>query len=127
MPIRALAVAFPVLLAVAVAQAIQVTGVLLILTLVVTPAAAANRISPNPSHAVLLSIALAAAATLGGIIAGLQWNAPVSFFLATFSFTAYVGARLWDVLRRRPRLIARSRTTAPPSSNRERDRPASEV
>lgn len=100
-PTRALAITFPVLLAVAVAQAIQVTGVLLILTLVVNPAAAANRITASPGRAVMVSMTFATAATLGGIVAGLQWNAPVSFFVATFSFTAYLAARIAELLRRR--------------------------
>ena len=93
-PIRALAVAFPVLLAAAVAVTIQVTGVLLILTLVVTPAATAQRLTVRPAIAVATSVGLALAATLGGIFASLQWNAPTSFFIATFSFAGYALARL---------------------------------
>jgi len=93
-PTRALAVAFPVLLAAAVAETIQVTGVLLILTLVVTPAAAAQRLTARPVHAVAVSVALALAATLGGILASLAWDAPTSFFIAVLSFAAYLIARL---------------------------------
>ncbi|HEX4672970.1 MAG TPA: metal ABC transporter permease, partial [Solirubrobacteraceae bacterium] len=102
-PTRALAVAFPVLLAAAVAAAIQVTGVLLILTLVVTPAATAQRLTTRPMAAVAASVGLALAATLGGILASLQWNAPTSFFIATFSFTGYVLARLASSRRLSPR------------------------
>lgn len=93
-PTRALAVAFPTLLAVVVAETIQVTGVLLILTLVVTPAATAARLTTRPALAVAASVTLAVAATLGGILASLAWNAPTSFFIATFSFAAYLVARV---------------------------------
>jgi zinc/manganese transport system permease protein len=92
-PTRALAVAFPVLLAAAVAATIQVTGVLLILTLVVTPAATAQRLTSRPGRAVAISVVLAVAATTGGILASLQWDAPTSFFIAVFSFIVYVAAR----------------------------------
>jgi zinc/manganese transport system permease protein len=93
-PIRALAVGFPMLLAAAVATAIQVTGVLLILTLLVTPAAAAHLLTSRPGAAVVVSVAIAVAATDGGILASLQWNAPTSFYIASFSFAAYLSARL---------------------------------
>lgn len=93
-PVRTLAVTFPVLLATAVAAAIQVTGVLLILTLLVTPAATAQRLTARPALAVAASVGLALAATIGGILASLQWNTPTSFFIATLSFAAYLTARL---------------------------------
>jgi zinc/manganese transport system permease protein len=116
-PTRALGVAFPVLLAVAVAETIQVTGVLLILTLVVTPAAAAHQLTTRPASAVAVSVGLAVAATIGGILASLAWNAPTSFFIATFSFTAYIGTRL---ISRRPAARGNSwkpSTTNPPVTN----------
>jgi zinc/manganese transport system permease protein len=92
-PTRALGVIFPVLLAVAVAETIQVTGVLLILTLVVTPAAAAQRLTSRPAVAALTSVAIALGATLGGILISLQWDAPPSFYVSTLSFIAYAAAR----------------------------------
>jgi zinc/manganese transport system permease protein len=93
-PVRALAVAFPVLLGAAVAVTIQVTGVLLILTLLVTPAATAQRLTSRPGPTVALSVSLALLATVGGILASLQWDAPTSFFIAVFSFVGYAAARL---------------------------------
>ncbi len=93
-PTRALAVAFPVLLAAAVAETIQVTGVFLIFTLVVTEAAAAQRLTSRPARAVAVSVVLAVSATTGGILASLPWNAPTRFFVSVFSFAGYVGARV---------------------------------
>jgi zinc/manganese transport system permease protein len=102
-PTRALAVAFPVLLAAAVAATIQVTGVLLILTLVVTPAATAQRLTSRPGRAVASSVSIAVLATVGGILASLQWNAPTSFFIAVLSFAAYVTARTTSAIRQQRR------------------------
>jgi zinc/manganese transport system permease protein len=93
-PTRALGVVFPILLAAAVAETIQITGVLLILTLVVTPAAAAQQLSARPSRTIGWSVGIALLATVGGILASLHWQAPTSFFVALISFTCYVAARL---------------------------------
>jgi zinc/manganese transport system permease protein len=97
-PTRTLAVLFPALLGVAVAETIQVTGVLLVLTLAVTPAAAAVRVTARPGYAVAASVTLAVSACLGGILASLQWDAPPSFFIAVLSFTGYLAARGWPTL-----------------------------
>jgi zinc/manganese transport system permease protein len=117
-PVRALAVMFPVLLAAAVAVAIQVTGVLLILTLLVTPAAAAQRLVRSPGAAIATSVGIALVSTIGGILASLAWDAPTSFFVSVFSFAAYVCARLlggsWD--RRRATSSTRATATAVPTT-----------
>jgi zinc/manganese transport system permease protein len=118
-PTRALAVLFPVLLAAAVAVTIQVTGVLLILTLVITPAATAQRLTARPGRTVALSVALATAATSGGILASLQWNAPTSFYIATLTFAAYTAARLTN----RPTKNRRRPESAPPFPQRRQSFP----
>jgi zinc/manganese transport system permease protein len=96
-PLRALSVAIFLLLALTTAEAIQVVGVLLVLTLVITPAAAAQRITARPAVALVLSIVIALAATEGGILLSLAQPWPTSFFISAISFAVYVAAR---VLRR---------------------------
>jgi zinc/manganese transport system permease protein len=93
-PLRALSVLTFLLLALTTAEAIQVVGVLLVLTLVITPAAAAQRLTANPATAILLSIVIALVATEGGILLSLQQPWPTSFFISTISFAAYLGARV---------------------------------
>ena len=105
-PVRTLAVIFPIMLGAAVAETIQVTGVLLILTLVVTPAAAATRLTARPAAVLGLSIAAAVIAAEGGVLASLEWNAPASFFVSMISFAVYVLARLVGGRRRGRRLTA---------------------
>jgi zinc/manganese transport system permease protein len=102
-PLRALSVAIFLLLALTTAEAIQVVGVLLVLTLVITPAAAAQRLTGRPALALLLSVAIALVSTEGGILLSLAKPWPTSFFVSTISFTAYVAARFVDWSRsRRP-------------------------
>lgn len=92
-PVRMLSVLLLVLLAITVAEAVQVVGVMMILNLVVTPAAAAVRLTARPIVAVGLSIGIALVATVGGILLSLQWPHPVSFFVAAISFGVYLIAR----------------------------------
>ena len=94
-PLRALSVAIFLLLALTTAEAIQVVGVLLVLTLVITPAAAAQRLTARPGVALVLSILIALAATEGGILLSLAQPWPTSFFISAISFSVYVAARVF--------------------------------
>ncbi len=106
-PVRLLSIAFLLILAIAVAEAIQVVGVLLVLTLLITPAAAAQKLSVRPLVATLLAVAIALACTMGGILLGLFTSYPTSFFVATLSFAVYLLSRaLGPVLARRERALA---------------------
>jgi zinc/manganese transport system permease protein len=102
-PVRALSIAIFLLLALTTAEAIQVVGVLLVLTLVITPAAAAQRLTGRPGLALVLSVAIALVATEGGILISLEKTRPTSFFITALSFAAYVAARVVDWSRGRQR------------------------
>jgi zinc/manganese transport system permease protein len=106
-PVRALSLGFLVILAIAVAEAIQVVGVLLVLTLLITPAASAQKLTARPALASLLSVLIATVCTMGGICLSLLTPSPASFYVATLSFAAYLLARAFG-----PRLVARSRQAA---------------
>jgi zinc/manganese transport system permease protein len=103
-PLRALSVAIFLLLALTTAEAIQVVGVLLVLTLVITPAAAAQRLTGRPGLALVLSVAIALVSTEGGILLSLAKPWPTSFFISTISFAAYAGARVVEWSRGRQKL-----------------------
>jgi zinc/manganese transport system permease protein len=93
-PVGRLSVLTFLLLALTTAEAIQVVGVLLVLTLVITPAAAAQRLTANPATAILLSIVIALVATEGGILLSLVQPWPTSTFISSISFAVYLGARV---------------------------------
>jgi zinc/manganese transport system permease protein len=107
-PLRALSVAIFLLLALTAAEAIQVVGVLLVLTLVITPAAAAQRLTGRPGRAILLSVAIALVSTEGGILLSLEKPWPTSFFISALSFAAYVAARLGAATRERQKRLSSS-------------------
>jgi len=96
-PLRALSVGIFLLLALTTAEAIQVVGVLLVLTLVITPAAAAQHLTRRPAAAMLLSVGIALVSTEGGILLSLLKPWPTSFFITSISFAAYLGARLYSL------------------------------
>ena len=93
-PVRLISVLFLVLLAAAVAEAVQIVGVLLILTLLITPGATAERLTAHPGWGTLISMTVALVATVGGILAALVSNVPVSFYVSAIAFCCYLAARL---------------------------------
>ena len=106
-PVQTLSIAFMVLLALAVSEAVQVVGVLLIFALLVTPPAIAEQLTARPPRALLLSVLLALLFTWGGLTAAFYLPYPVSFFITTFAFAAYIVTRLWAAARER--LLRRAR------------------
>ncbi len=92
-PVRALSIVFAVLVGVAAALGVQIVGALLVLSLLITPAAAAARVTANPLRATLLAIAFAELAAVGGILLSLAPGVPVSSFVTTISFVIYLVCR----------------------------------
>jgi zinc/manganese transport system permease protein len=115
-PSRLLSVVFAVLVGVATALGVQVVGALLVVALMVTPAAAATRLTASPWRATLLTVVFAEIAALGGIVLSLAPGAPVSAFVTAISFLIYLIARLVSARRGHTR---KSRVTAdvPPVSS----------
>ncbi len=93
-PVRALSMAFMLVLGVAVALSIHVVGALLVLALLVTPAAAASLVASRPAVVVLLSVAFALASVVGGMLLALGSSVPISPFVTTISFAIYLVCRL---------------------------------
>jgi zinc/manganese transport system permease protein len=92
--VRALSIAFMVVLAVAVSEAVQVVGVLLIFALIVAPAAIAERFTTRPSRGILVSAVLAVLFTWAGLTVAYYLPYPVGFFITTIAFWSYILARV---------------------------------
>lgn len=93
-PGRALSVVFMALLGLTVAVSVQIIGALLVLALLVTPAAAALRVSSSPVVVPLLSMAFGLVSAVGGILLALGGSLPISPFITTISFAIYVVCRI---------------------------------
>jgi zinc/manganese transport system permease protein len=88
-----LGIVFMLLVALATSIAVQVVGVLLIFSLMVTPAAIAQRLAKRPWRAVVLSVAISLVATWFGLSVAFYQPYPVSFFITTFVFALYLLVR----------------------------------
>ncbi|WP_144792059.1 metal ABC transporter permease [Kocuria palustris] len=85
-PLRGLSIVFMLLLGVAVALSVQIIGALLVLALVVTPAAAAMSLTASPGRIVALSVLFAELSMVGGTLLALGGSLPISPYVTTISF-----------------------------------------
>ena len=93
-PSVALSIVFMLLLGMAVAVSVQIVGSLLVLSVLVTPAAAALRVSASPVLVPVLSTVFAVVAMVGGILLALGGTVPISPYVTTLSFLIYVVCRV---------------------------------
>ena len=98
-PTKALGIIFMLLLALAVAASVQIVGALLVMTLLVTPAAAALRLTSSPLMVPVLSTVFAVVAVVGGILLALGGGLPISPYVTTLSFAIYLVARVVEKVR----------------------------
>jgi len=94
LPVTAISIIFMILLGLATAVSIQIVGALLVLSLLVTPAAAAMRVTASPFFTPLLSVIFAVVSVVGGILLALGGGLPISPYVTTISFLIYVVCRI---------------------------------
>lgn len=81
---------FMLILGLVVALAVQMVGALLVLSLLITPGAAAARISANPLHQHVWAVLFALIAAEGGILLSLGPGLPISPYITTISFLIFL-------------------------------------
>ncbi|MGJ4179173.1 metal ABC transporter permease [Corynebacterium macclintockiae] len=91
--VRVLALVFAALIGVVASQGVQIVGALLLIALLITPGAAAVKVTSNPVLAVVLSGTFSVVSAVGGLIASLAPGLPVSVFVTTLSFVIYLVCR----------------------------------
>ncbi|MEU0513659.1 metal ABC transporter permease [Amycolatopsis sp. NPDC006125] len=115
-PARTLSVVFAVLVGVATALGVQIVGALLVVAMMVTPAAAAARLTASPWKATVLAVLFAETAALGGIVLSLAPGAPVSAFVTAIAFTIYLVCRLVAYLRDRAARVTEDSPAVAPAA-----------
>ncbi|MTE24477.1 metal ABC transporter permease [Microbacterium sp. ZXX196] len=100
-PTRGLSIVFMILLGAIVAAAVHIIGALLVMALLVTPAAAAMRVSNSPLVVPLLSAGFGLVSAVGGILLAIAGTLPVSPYITTISFAIYLACRLMALRRER--------------------------
>lgn len=99
--VRLLALVFAALIGVVASQGVQIVGALLLIALLITPGAAAVKVTSNPVLAVVLSGTFSVVAAVGGLVASLAPGLPVSVFVTTLSFVIYLVCRFIAWMRSR--------------------------
>ncbi|HEU4715213.1 MAG TPA: metal ABC transporter permease [Candidatus Saccharimonadales bacterium] len=93
--VKLVGIVFLVVLAFAVTEAAQIVGTLLVLSLAITPAATALRLSSRPMSVIALSVAFALIASVGGLLMSLaSGDIKPSVFITFISFGIYLLVRL---------------------------------
>jgi zinc/manganese transport system permease protein len=114
-PVRTLAIIYLILLALVVAIAVQIIGVLLIFALLVTPAAIAQDITTRPAKTVIVAMILALLFMWTGLAVGSIVQYSVGFFTTTIAFGTYLvvkgGRSIYQRMARR-RFVPPSETHA---------------
>jgi zinc/manganese transport system permease protein len=106
-PVRLLGPLFMVLLGCAVAVSVQIVGALLVLALLLVPAAAAMKVTASPLWVPVLSVVFALTATVGGIFVAIGTTIPISPYITTISFVIYLMCRVLGWLRGRRGWVTR--------------------
>ncbi|MCW2696190.1 MAG: Zinc transporter permease [Modestobacter sp.] len=91
-PVRALGIAFVVLLALTITMAVQVVGTLLLFALVVTPAAAALRLTARPAAVAGLAVVFAVLSVWIGLLLSAMVDLPPSFFVVAVATLIWVAS-----------------------------------
>lgn len=112
LPVRSLSVVFLVVLGVAVAEASQITGSLLVFALLVVPAATAQRLTSRPGVGLLLSIGLGLAITWLGLGISYYVDYPVGFWTTSVAFAIYLVVQIATRTTGAARAVRRARPIA---------------
>jgi zinc/manganese transport system permease protein len=100
-PVRTLSLVFMVVLGLAVAMTVQLVGALLVMAMLITPSAAAARVTARPPMLTLLSVLFGVFAMAAGIVLSLAPGLPISPYVTTISFLVYLVCRAIGALRSR--------------------------
>jgi len=120
-PVRALSPVFMIVLGLTVAMAVQVVGALLVLALLVTPAAAAMRVTASALWVPVLSVTFGVTSVVGGILLALGGILPISPYVTTISFLIYVVCRITGNRRLRRGWARRTELSQKPAAEERRE------
>ncbi|MFH8252796.1 metal ABC transporter permease [Microbacterium sp. B2969] len=93
-PTTAVSLGFMLLLGLMVAVSVHIIGALLVMALLVTPAAAAMRVASGPVAVPALSALFGFVSAVAGILLAVAGTLPVSPYITTISFLIYVVCRI---------------------------------
>jgi zinc/manganese transport system permease protein len=108
-PVRSLAIAFLLVLGLAVAATVQITGVLLVFALLVAPAGIARELTPRIGLSLSLSVLIGLLIAWVGLGLSYFTNYSPGFFATSLAITLFALARAWRAIGRNRPWTVRSR------------------
>ncbi|WP_431856837.1 zinc ABC transporter permease subunit ZnuB [Azospirillum sp.] len=99
LPVTALRLAFMLLIALVIAVAMKIVGILLITSLLIIPAAAARRFSRTPEQMAALAAVFGMAAVAAGVLSSLHWDLPGGPSVVVAAFVLFLASNLVPVRR----------------------------
>ena len=112
-PTTAVSLLFMLLLGLIVAVSVHIIGALLVMALLVTPAAAAMRVASGPIAVPVLAATFGFVSAVGGILLAIAGTLPFSPYITTITFVIYVVCRLIGRRRESIPRASRSGTSKP--------------
>lgn len=89
-PVQEISIIFMIILAITVAEAILIVGILLVFALLIAPAATSQHFTNKPYSSILMAVGFGLFFTWGGIFCALYLHGPVSFFIAGLASLSYL-------------------------------------
>jgi zinc transport system permease protein len=100
-PVKPVRLAFLLVIALTVALAIKVVGLLPITALLIIPPAAVRRFVATPEAMALFAAGVGSLSVLAGLLGSLEWDTPSGPSIVVAATVAFVVAQLWPRARRR--------------------------
>ncbi len=91
---------FMLLIALIIAIAMKLIGILLITSMLIIPAAAARRFSKTPEQMAILAILAGVIAVMVGLWASIQWNTPAGPSIVVSAAALFLLSISWEILTR---------------------------
>lgn len=91
-PVLAIQLIFTLLLAIVIAVSMKIVGALLIISLLIIPAATARPFSRSPEMMAILAALIGSLSVAGGLFASFQWDTPSGPSIVVVAFVLFVGS-----------------------------------
>lgn len=91
---------FVLLVAAVIAIGMKIVGILLIISMLIIPAAAARFFAPNPEQMALGAVVIGVISVVVGLASSYQWDVPAGPAIVAVLTLIFAGAYFWPVLRK---------------------------
>ena len=99
-PVTRVKLALMLLIAIVIAVAMKVVGILLITSLLIIPAATARSVARNPEQMAIFAALIGCVAVSGGLFASLEWDLPAGPAIVVSAAALFFSTPVWSRLKK---------------------------